>query len=408
MSWPQTNFECLYAEPSRNGIYKPKEFHGSGTKIVNMGELFGHEFIGSQEMARLSMTDGELEKAGLRDGDLLFGRRSLIESGAGKCSLVDALDEPTTFESSIIRVRLNPEQCEPRFFYYWFRSPVGRGRVRAIVTGTNVKGIRGSELKDLLVPCPELKVQRGVVDIVRQYDDLIENNRRRIALLEEASRLLYREWFVHFRFPGHEHAKFIDGLPEGWQRQTFGGVCESVGGGTPATGKPELWTDGDIPWYTPTDITRNSCLALLDSATKITEAGLRGSSAKMLPAGTVLMTSRASVGFFGIIDTPACTNQGFISIVPHDERARMYLLHNLMQRVEEIRSHAGGATYKEINKSKFRGLDVTIPSSKLLQEFEKQATTLHEQVRNLHAMNQKLAKARDLLLPRLMSGELTV
>ena len=137
---------------------------------------------------------------------------------------------------------------------------------------------------------------------------------------------------------------------------------------------------------------------LLDSATKITEAGLRGSSAKILPTGTVLMTSRASVGFFGIIEVPSCTNQGFISIVPQDAHARMYLLHNLMHRVEEIRSHAGGATYKEINKGKFKTLPVVLPERMLLREFEEQVSTLHTQVRSLHKSNQKLAEARDLLL----------
>ncbi len=244
--------------------------------------------------------------------------------------------------------------------------------------------------------------------VLSAYDDLIENNQRRIALLEEAPRLLYREWFVHFRFPGHEQVEIIDGLPKGWERRTVDDVCDTFGGGTPSTAKPEFWGDGDIPWFTPTDITRNSCLALLDSTTKITEAGLRASSAKMLPPGAVLMTSRASVGFFGIIDAPSCTNQGFISILPKDRRARMFLLHNLMHRVEEIRAHAGGATYKEINKGRFRALTVLTPDSALLREFEDRASNLHSQVRTLHKMNQQLAGARDLLLPRLMEGKITV
>ena len=120
------------------------------------------------------------------------------------------------------------------------------------------------------------------------------------------------------------------------------------------------------------------------------------------------MTSRASVGYFGIIDTPSCTNQGFISILPHDPWARMYILHNLMHRVEEIRAHAGGATYREISKGKFRVLPVVFPGESLLREYEDQAATLHAQVRNLHAVNQRLAQARDLLLPRLMNGEVAV
>lgn len=220
--------------------------------------------------------------------------------------------------------------------------------------------------------------------------------------------MLYREWFVYLRFPGHEHNKIIDGIPDGWKKLTFGDVCEAIGGGTPSTSRPEFWNDGDVAWYTPTDITRNGCLALLDSEKKITDVGLRGSSAKMLPAGTVLMTSRASVGFFGIIESPSSTNQGFISLIPHNPYFRMYLLHNLMHRVEEVRSHAGGSTYKEINKSKFRALSVSLPESTLLRVFEEQASRIHSQVRNLHMMNYKLAQARDLLLPRLMSGEIPV
>ena len=220
---------------------------------------------------------------------------------------------------------------------------------------------------DTEVSFPGMNEQVEIANILASHDDLIENNRRRIALLEEAARLLYREWFVHFRFPGHERVKITDGIPEGWERRTFDDVCKAVGGGTPKTSKPEYWGDGNIPWYTPTDVTRNSCLALLDSATKITEAGLRGSSARMLPPDTILMTSRASVGFFGIIDAPSCTNQGFISILPHDSWARMYLLHNLMHRVEEVRSHAGGATYREINKGKFSALPVLLPEESLLR-----------------------------------------
>ena len=114
------------------------------------------------------------------------------------------------------------------------------------------------------------------------------------------------------------------------------------------------------------------------------------------------------MGFFGITDRPSCTNQGFISIIPNDLQSRLYLLHNLMSRVEEIRANAGGATYKEISKGKFKALPVLMPPRWLAQRFEAEVATLYEQVRNLHAMNQSLAKARDLLLPRLISGQITV
>ena len=229
-AWPKIRLGELYSQPSRNGVYKSKEHHGSGVRIVNMGELFAHDFIGPQEMNRLAMTDSEMEVAGLAEGDLLFGRRSLVEAGAGRCSLVAGLTEPATFESSIIRVRLDRERVNPRFFFYWLRSPVGKGTIRAIVTGTNVKGIRGSVLQNIMVPSPEKTIQDRCVSVLSAYDDLIENNRWRIKLLEHAALLQYREWFVFFRFPGHEHVPFVNALPEGWTRKSAGGVdCRGVG-----------------------------------------------------------------------------------------------------------------------------------------------------------------------------------
>jgi type I restriction enzyme, S subunit len=407
MSWPRLRFESLYVEPSRNGVYKSREFHGSGMKIVNMGELFAYDFIGDQEMQRLNMTEPEMTRNSLEDGDLLFGRRSLVESGAGKCSIVEGLSEPTTFESSIIRVRVDQSRIRPRFLFYWFKSHYGRGSVMAIVTGTNVKGIRASVLKDIDVICPPLEVQDKIIGILRSYDDLIENNRRRIGLLEQAARLLYQEWFVHLRFPGHDHVPVVGGVPAGWARKKIADVCETVGGGTPSTGVADYW-DGDITWVVPTDVTRNDCLALLDSERKITDKGLRESSAKMLPAQSILMTSRASVGFFALIDQPVSTNQGFINIIPHQNEHRMYMLFNLMSRVEEIRGNAKGSTYPEISKGRFREMDIIIPSETFIHEFGGVAGDIVQQVWCLKKAILQLTKARDLLLPRLMNGEIAV
>jgi type I restriction enzyme S subunit len=126
MNVQEVQFDSLYATKSRNGIYKSSEFHGRGTKIINMGELFGFDFIGDQPMERVELTTDELEKSDLLDGDLLFGRRSLVEAGAGKCSIVVAPSEPLTFESSIIRVRPDKQRVEPKYLYYYFKSPRGK------------------------------------------------------------------------------------------------------------------------------------------------------------------------------------------------------------------------------------------------------------------------------------------
>ena len=403
MNWPVIRFEGLYLEPSRSGIYKRRQFHGSGVRVVNMGELFAYDIIDKQDMSRLMVTDSEMDRFGLADGDLLFGRRSLVDAGAGKCSIVENLSEPTTFESSIIRVRIDQVRVQPRFLYYWFKSRRGRGEIRSIVTGTNIKGIKGSTLKNIKVPCPSIEAQNCVVRKLRVYDDLIENNRRRIQLLEQAVQLLYREWFVHLRFPGHEYTKIIDGIPERWETKSIVDVCQTVGGGTPSTNISDYW-DGDVTWVVPSDVTKNNCLTLLDSERKITNKGLSESSAKLLPAETILMTSRASVGFFALMDIEVCTNQGFINIIPYEEEMRMYLLFNLMNRVAEIRSNSKGTTYPEISKGRFRQMPMVVPSKDLVVEFAKIGSEIIRQVRILAISTTKLKQARDIFLPQIMNG----
>lgn len=305
-------------------------------------------------------------------------------------------------------VRPNPEKVEPRFLHYFFLSRVWKAVIESnIISGATVDRIPISRFPDFEIKIPGVDVQRKIADILSAYDDLIENNRRRIHLLEQAARLLFREWFVYLKFPGHETVRVRDGVPEGWEKRKIEAVCETIGGGTPSTKIPNNW-DGDVPWVVPTDITRNDCIYLLDTERKITDKGLNDSSAKLLPPFTILMTSRASVGFFAMMDHSVCTNQGFINIIPNDENLRMYFLFNLMSRVDEIRNNAKGTTYPEITKGRFRDMDVTIPHIPLVTKFNSFAEDVFQQIRCLKRQVIALEKARDLLLPRLMSGEIAV
>ncbi|MBO6506798.1 MAG: restriction endonuclease subunit S [Kordiimonadaceae bacterium] len=330
-----------------------------------------------------------------------------IGASIGDCARVTTDHEFSIKNVALLRPDAN--RIDPSYFYHFVKSSVFQGRLLNLRLGAAQPYVSLAAFRGFEVPVISDRVlQRKIGEVFDAYEALIENNRRRIELLEEAARLLYREWFVHFRFPGHEHVKIIDGVPEGWEQKNFADVCDTIGGGTPSTKVPEYWADADVTWITPTDITRNNCLALLDGEKKISQAGLKKSSAKLVPAYTILMTSRASVGFFGIIDREVCTNQGFINIIPHEEVLRYYLLFNLIHRVEEIRAHAGGSTYAEISKSKFRALPVTIPTNELLEDFDERIRPILDQVRCLKKQMESLAQARDLLLPRLMDGRLGV
>lgn len=408
--WTIKRFEELFAEPQRNGIYKTKEFHGRGQKIINMGELFGYDFISDQEMKRVELTPKELEKSLVKDGDLLFARRSLVLEGSGKCSLVVRPSEDTTFESSIIRTRLDKNEAEPKFYYYLFRSPLGRALMSSIATQTAVSGITGSNLVQLRVPHPPLPIQRKIAAILSAYDDLIENNTRRIEILEEMARSIYREWFVKFRFPGHEQAQMVDSelglIPEGWEVKPIGEIINTVGGGTPSTTKPEYWDDGDIIWYVPKNLTAAKTMFIADSEKKITALGLQKSSSRMFPAYSVMMTSRATIGVVAINTKLACTNQGFITCIPNDQLSAYQIYFWILESIQKISNLASGSTFKEINKTTFRNLPIIIAEQAIRNNFVKLITPVCKQIENLQAKNTNLRQTRDLLLPRLISGEI--
>ncbi len=326
-------------------------------------------------------------------------------------SVGDAARVTKEIEFSIKNVALfrpNPQRIDPLYFYYLVISPYFRGHFLNVRSGSAQPFISLENFRSLKFNCLKDKVaQKYVGYTLFAYDDLIEKNRRRIHLLEQAARLLYKEWFIHLRFPGYEHAKIIDGVPEGWEKKRIADVCNTFGGGTPSTRVAEYW-DGDITWVVPSDITKNDCIVLLDSERKITEKGFRESSAKMVPAGTILMTSRASVGYFALMDQAVCTNQGFINIILHDDELRMYLLYNLMSRVNELRGNAKGTTYPEISKGRFREMSIVLPKKPLVIEFARITGDIVRQIRCLKRSIKCLESARDLLLPRLMNGEIAL
>ena len=397
MSWPEVDFESLFATPSRNGVYKSKDHHGSGVPIVNMGELFAFNRIGNQPMSLIRMSDAEMDKSGLMDGDLLFGRRSLVEEGAGKCSMVYKPAGPLTFESSIIRVRLNRAIADPEFFFNYFRSPIGRSRIRAIVGGAAVKGIRGSDLKLIKVHVPPIDEQIAIRQVVALYDDLITTNQRRIALLEDAARRLYREWFVHLRFPGHESVPVKDGVPEGWAKLPLGDVAEITMGQSPES--KYYNTDGDgLPFHQGVSDFGHRFVkheAYTKQATRIAEAG------------DILCSVRAPVGRLNFTRDKIAIGRG-LSAMRSRTGHQSLLFYQLDALFVEEDMIGGGAIFASVCKKELFGQLILQPSTSIATTFNRLVSDLDLQIENLDSQNQELAKARDLLLPKLMSGQLDV
>lgn len=391
-----------------NGINFGKQAYAKGTKLIsvsNFGNRFSPEYDSLEEIKDDVVRESDL----LHNGDIIFVRSNGNKELVGRCMLIKDLPEKVTYSGFCIRARLkDTSRNDPVFWTYHFKNQAFRKTMSGTVLGANIQNLSQGRLSAYEAMIPDIDSQRRIAEILSTYDNLIDNNQKQIKLLEEAAQRLYKEWFVDLRFLGYEDVKIVDGVPEGWTEKNMEDICDSIGGGTPSTKVDEYYHGGKIRWVTPTDITRKNSLILLDTDKKITEEGLYNSSAKMVPPYTILMTSRASVGFFGLCEYEVCTNQGFISCIPYQANVRFYLLYNLIYRVDEIRAKASGSTFLEISKKTFRKLRIILPSEYVLDEFTKQ---IHHMIQKMEVLTKsilKLQEARDRLLPKLMNGEIEV
>ena len=282
-------------------------------------------------------------------------------------------------------VRPDRSKVDPRFMHYLFLSPVWRAKMDAItITGATVNRIPLTIFRETEVSFPELHEQRKIADILSAYDDLIENNRRRIALLEEAARLLYREWFVHFRFPGHEHFKVTDGLPEGWKRRTLGSVLNLQRGfDLPVSRR----IPGGVPVYGSTGIVGEHNVARVVFPTLVT--GRSGSLGKVC-----------------YVDDPCWPLNTSLWVTAFKE-VSIHFAYFLLSEINLAKFNAG-ASVPTLDRKVAHGVNILIPSRNVATLFDEQMEVVFRQKKSLDQQIQKLAEARDLLLPRLMNGEIAV
>jgi type I restriction enzyme S subunit len=272
-------------------------------------------------------------------------------------------------------------------------------------TGAAQAQITIDSLSAYSITLPPVEAQRRIACIITAYDDLIENNRRRIQLLEQAARLLYKEWFVHLRFPGHEHTQIIDGVPEGWEKKTAFEVMDVLSGGTPKTTNPSYW-DGHIPFFTPKDATDFAYAH--DTEKSITEAGLKNCNSNLYPKDTVFITARGTVGKINLAQCPMAMNQSCYALVAHPPLNQHFLYFALVDGVEQFRSRAVGAVFDAIVRDTFKLIPFVVPDEKLITAFMEHVSPMLAQIDNLSGQVRSLRKARDLLLPKLMNGEVAV
>jgi type I restriction enzyme S subunit len=264
-----------------------------------------------------------------------------------------------------------------------------------------IGGVRGSleweDFENMLLPIPHIDKQQEIVKEYNTIQNCIALNQQFIQKLEETAQAIYREWFVE--------GVDLENLPEGWLKSKIGDEVETLGGGTPSTEIEDYWKEGEIFWYSPTDITNNNSVFIFQSSTKITKAGLNKSSAKLFPANCLMMTSRATVGKLAINTEEATTNQGFITLIPNSKLNVYFLYCWINTQIEEIIKLASGSTFLEISKSDFRNLEIVVPENEINEKFKKTIEPIFELIKIKTKENQKLTELKELFLSKLATIE---
>ena len=383
---------------------KASDYVDEGTPVINVRNIgFGGlkpeklEFVTEETSERLA---SHL----LESRDIVFGRKGAVD----RHLFVTDEQEHWMQGSDCIRLRFSTDEVVARFVSYFFLTEFHQ---KWMLTQAGNKATMASLNQDiikrivLLLPAPS--VQRKTVDILSAYDDLIANNQQRIALLEEAARQLYREWFVRLRFPGHEHTQITNGLPKGWDLGTIADFFDTTSGGTPSRANPDFYT-GDINWVKTQELNDDF---IFETEERITEDALAKSSAKLFPANTLLVSiyGGTNIGRTGILAEPAATNQACCALFPKDPRAHyIYGALYLREQREHLIALAQGAAQTNISQQVIRALPMRVATASLMSTFVEALSPAFEQMKSLKRQNDKLRAARDLLLPRLMSGAIPV
>lgn len=324
-------------------------------------------------------------------------------------------EEPVLVSPAYTVFEVNSEEeLNPEYLMMWFR----RSEFDRYADFKCDSAIRGGfdwdALNDCMLPIPNIEKQQEIVKEYNIIQNRITLNNQLITKLEETAQAIYKQWFVDFEFPDENGKPYKSNggemvwceelekeIPEGWDVKSIGDVVETLGGGTPSTDENDYWENGNILWFSPTDLTKGNSIFLNDTDKKITTLGLQKSSAKLFPAFSLLMTSRATIGKLTINTVEACTNQGFIVLLPNEKYSIYFLFDWIKTQLEEINNLASGSTFLEISKSDFRNLKIFELFGSISEHYTNRVKIVFENIKFKNNENQKLVELKELLLAKM-------
>jgi type I restriction enzyme S subunit len=434
--WRETTLEEI-ASSDRHGFamgpfgsnIKAENYRQSGVPVIrgtNLGERGEAPFIADGFVFLDDDKADSLASSSCSPGDLIF----VAQGTVGKVGLVPS-DSPYrrfVLSQNLMKVTLDPKKADPRFVFYFFRSAAGQHEIMSRVNPTGVPCISKplTSLRQFGIRLPtDVGEQRAIAQMLGALDDKIELNRRMSQTLESMVCALFKSWFVDFDpvharserrdpgiapyladlFPDSFEDAEVGVIPSGWRTEPIGQLARVAGGSTPSTSEPAFWENGRHFWATPKDLSALATPVLFETERKVTDAGLAQIGSGLLPAGTVLLSSRAPIGYIAVAEVPVAINQGFIAMEARDGVSNLFLRQWADSAHDEIVSQANGSTFLEISKSSFRPIRVVVPTEPVMNAFDHTARSLYRRVIASDREIQTVVALRDKLLLNLMSGK---
>lgn len=368
-------------------------------KYNNSGEIIALRALNLRQ-GELDLTDIKridksvselLPRSKLYSGDILL---TYTGNGYGDCALISENDR-YHLAPNICKITPDIQKIDSYFLYSYIRSKAFYQQMSNHMVGSSQPTIPMRAIRELKVPFPSLEKQKKIKVILSTLDGKIRINHAINDNLEQQAQSYFQELFV-------------DNASPEWTTGTISDLGTVVGGSTPSKSKAEYYTESGIAWITPKDLSINKSKFVSHGENDITELGLKNSSAAIMPEGTVLFSSRAPIGYIAIAAGEVTTNQGFKSVVPKPEIGTPFVYFFLKNTLPVIEGMASGSTFKEVSGSTMKNVPAVIPDAETLAKFSDFCAPIFEQQRTLEEQNQSLAKLRDSLLPKLMSGEIDV
>lgn len=395
-----------------DGIHGTPDYIKNGEYyFINGNNLVDGQIVISSDTLMISEEEYDRIKRPLNENTILLS----INGTLGKIALYNG--EKVALGKSACYI--NVKRDKNKYFVKYILSTKEFQKYMLLVAhGSTIKNLAPSQVADYEFNIPDELNQDKVAFLLKALDDKIQNNKKINAELESMAKTIYDYWFLQFEFPNDDGKPYKSSggkmvwneelkkeVPRGWEDGTVEDVGEIVAGGTPSTEHPEYYCKSGIAWITPNDLSNLSDKYITHGERDISEIGLTNSSAKLMPKGTVLLTSRAPIGYIGIAINEVCTNQGFKSIVPNKKYGSEFIYYTIQKMVAYLRSLGTGSTFTEISKNIVAQVKIVLPEKNVVNKFEKIISEISSQRRILEEENRELVSLRDFLLPLLMNGQ---